>query len=128
MESSFKQLLFANIKAGSVFENPGRGTSTIVKVTPDHITYMRGHSNISVKLGDLATAYARFYGSKCTTTDLKEFNQSVYSSKHNGHSCNCTFLFSVLHHLELSSGIKGSGVRGRPFYVNINSPCPASIL
>lgn len=102
-----------------VFKNPGKGTSTITKVTPEQITYKRGHSYITVKLDVLDAAYKNFYGSTCSTLDLKLFNESVFSSKHNGHSCNCTFFFLILSYLKLSSEIKDRGVKGHPFYVNI---------
>jgi len=119
MKDRFKRLVLENIKAGIVFNNPGGGTSAVIRVTPERITYRRGKSNFSVKLDALATAYARFSSLTCSTNDLKEFDQSVYSSEHNGHGCNCTFLFSLLHYLGLSSEIKGGGVPGRPFYVNV---------
>lgn len=115
MKSNFKQLILASIREGIVFKNPVKGTSIITKVTSEYITYMRGHSNITVKLDDLTAAYVRFSDSTCSTIDLKEFDKSVFSSKHNGHSCNCTFFFSILYYLELSSEVKGRGVRGHLF-------------
>ena len=119
MKDNFKQLILVNIKEGMIFKNPRKGTSTITKVTPEYITYMRGHSYITIKLDVLYTTYKRFSGSICSTLDLKKYDESVFSSKQNGHDCNCTFFFTILCYLKLSSEIKGNGVRGNPFYVNI---------
>lgn len=119
MKGNLKKLILENIKETMVFNNPGKGTSTVTKITQDHITYMRGHSKMTVKLDELEKAYEQFYGSKCSTNDLKQYKPSVFSSKDKGHSCNCTFLFSILQYLHLSSEIKGRGVQGDPFYVII---------
>lgn len=120
MIGSFTDMVTANIKEGMVFDNPGRGTSLVLRVTPESITYVRGQSKIIVKLEDLNDAYRQFAGSICSTLDLKKFRMSVFSSAHNGHGCNCTFFFLLLYYLKLSSEIMGGGVKGNPFYVIIN--------
>ena len=55
-----------------------------------------------------------------STNILKDFKPTVFDSLKNGHSCNTTFLFSILNHVGLlKDGINGSGTKGHPFYVTI---------
>lgn len=100
MKDNFKQQVLAKIKDGMVFKNPGKDVSTIIKVSSEHITYMRGNSHIAVKLDTLYNAYNNFSGFTCSTLDLKKYNESVFSSKHNGHNCNCTSFFSLPYYLK----------------------------
>lgn len=116
---SLVKAIAEDIKVGMIFKNPGGGTSQIVMVTGDKITYKRGNSNISLSLQDIDDAYYKFKSKQCTSSELKNFRKKVFSSKDNGHSCNCTFLFSLLGYLDLCTDIKGKGVRGNPFYVEI---------
>lgn len=119
MKDNFKQLILYNIKKDMVFNNPKKGTTTIIEVTSEYIKYRRKNSDIKVKLNDLDRAYKKFCGYLCSSNDLKDFNKYVFSTKDNGHDCNCTFFFIILQYLKLSTKIKGKGVRGQPFYVYI---------
>jgi hypothetical protein len=106
---------------GTVIDNPGGGTSTIVGFSDRHASYKRGRSTISVAFADLHEAYSHFRGEEVTSTDLREFRPSVFDSaaRPAGHSCNCTFLFRLLEGLRLSGQIDGSGVRGNPYSVRV---------
>ena len=53
-----------NIKEGDVLPNPCSGTSEIIRITDDSITYKRGDSKITIKAGDINSAYERFKGKK----------------------------------------------------------------
>jgi len=57
-----------------------------------------------------------------SSVDLKTDNPSVFDSQARpaGHSCNCTFLFMVLHQMGIASNVHGRGVRGNPFYVDVS--------
>lgn len=106
---------------GKVFQNPGGGTSTVISNTEQAVTYRRGSSNINVKFRDLFTAYSAFKGSSVSSVDLRKLAPSVFDSKGGppGHSCNCTFLFLVLKDIGVVKSIRGSGVRGNPYHVEI---------
>lgn len=107
---------------GTVIENPGGGTSTIMYFTETHVSYKRGRSKIAVGFTDLYEAYDRFRGQEVSSTDLRELWPSVFDSaaRPAGHSCNCTFLFCLLEGLRLSGPISGSGVRGDPYLVKVD--------
>jgi len=121
MESNDLQgLILSSIKKGTVFINPKRGTSTVSTITPDYISYIRGKSRIYLPMYDILQVYDIFSGQRCTTQQLREYNPSVFDSTKNGHSCNCTFLFSLFDALGLAkNGIYGSGKRGDPYYINL---------
>jgi hypothetical protein len=108
---------------GTVIQNPGGGTSTIVGFSGTHISYRRGSSTITVAFDDLYEAYSRFTGREVSSTELRKRWPSVFDStaRPAGHSCNCTFLFRVLEALELSRPIRGAGVRGNPFSVRVKA-------
>lgn len=108
------------LEVGIVFQNPGKGTSTIKAVNEKNIVYMRRKSRLYLKFADIEQAYNTFKGKICTTNNLKEYKPEIFDSKQNGHSCNCTFFFSLLKFLDLIEGdIQGSGRKGSPFYVKI---------
>ncbi|QXM05185.1 hypothetical protein [Crassaminicella indica] len=109
-----------NLEREKEFENPGGGISTIKSITEKSIVYMRGNSRFYLNFSDIEQAYSYFKGKICTTNDLKEYKPQIFDSKHKGHSCNCTFFFLLLKHLDLIEGdIQGSGRRGNPFYIKI---------
>ncbi|EOX3405977.1 hypothetical protein ACPFUG_003152 [Vibrio cholerae] len=115
--STFISLLEKHIFAGFVFSNPGGGTSTICSINEHRVIYKRGNSRMTLQLDDLYFVYKELGDkSKVTTSDLKLQRPTVFDSKKNGHSCNCTFSFLVLNKMGLSSDIGGKGVRGNPFY------------
>ncbi len=118
--ASFKEQVLKRIVPGMVFQNPGGGTSTMVSVSDEALCYKRGHSDIYVKLEDLEDAYNKYRGFMVHTTTLKTYRPDVFSSKHSGHDCNCTFLFQILVYLDLTqNGILGAGTSGDTFHVKI---------
>lgn len=111
------------LPVGTVIDNPGGGTSTIVGFSETHVSYKRGRSKIAVAFADLYKAYYRFRGKEVSSTDLRKLWPTVYDStaRPAGHSCNCTFLFRLLEELQLSGPMSGSGVRGDPYSVKVVS-------
>lgn len=120
-EHEFFNKIRENIKPNDVFPNPGGGMTTIRSITRKNIYYCRGSSTINLPISEFFKAYNYFRGKKCATSDLKKFLPSVFDSKARpaGHSCNCTFFFSLLQRLELCSDCRGRGVAGDPFWVEI---------
>jgi len=107
------------LKVGDVFENPGGGISTIKIITDNKIYYIRGSSTLSLDISAIEGIYDRFKGSICSTSDLKVYNPKIFDSKASGHSCNCTFLFTILKRLGIAGNIMGEGKRNSPFYIDI---------
>jgi len=118
---AFKVKLYALVPAGTVFSNPGGGTSEVLSVSDEAVSYRRGKSKINVSLRDLFDAYWVYRGHSVTSTDLKSFRPAVFDSqsKPAGHSCNCTFLFLLLLQFGVVSDIQGNGVKGCPYVVKI---------
>ena len=109
-----------NLKVGMIFDNPGGGTSEIVSITLDRITYLIKNSKIQIKIDDIVEAYNKFREKEVKTSELKEFKPKVFDSKKSGHSCNCTMLFMILCKLGLTDGeIRGRGVARNPFFIKI---------
>lgn len=119
--ASFKTEVKRVLPRGTILKNPGGGTSTVLSSTDQAVTYRRGSSSINVKFKDLFSAYANFKGGRVSSAELRKFAPSVFDSKGDppGHSCNCTFLFLVLKDIDAVDSINGSGVRGKPYYVEI---------
>jgi len=115
----FDEAIRESLPLGLVLENPGRGSSTIVRCTATHITYLRGKCSICVNIRNLYEAYWRFVGTTVKTSDLKRFAPAVFDSSANGHNCNATFLLMVLKEIGLASAIEGSGRRGDPFFASV---------
>lgn len=118
-KKEFETAIFKSIHEGQVFRNPLRGTSTIVEIDSNRVRYNRGKSIISLTIGDMYKAYAKFAGKDASSSDLRAFNPELYDSKQGGHSCHCSFLFLVLSAMGLATGIQGGGARGDPFWVHI---------
>jgi hypothetical protein len=110
------------VPVGTVFINPGGGTSEILKITEHAMTYRRGHSRMSISFENLFKAYLSFRGKQVSTSDLKLFKPSIFDSQARpaGHSCHGTFLFLLLLHLGFTDKINGHGVRGDPFFIDIS--------
>jgi len=115
----FANAIKSKIPIGAVLANPGGGTSTIISYSEAEIVYRRGNSKIHVSFEVLYKAYSQFKGKKVYTTDLRDFAPETFDSKQNGHSCNSTFLFSILKLLGKVTEIKGEGKANHPFYVTI---------
>jgi hypothetical protein len=117
-KASLQSELLEHIKVGDIFDNPGGGTSVVVSVNNEKIGYVRKNSAMYLTISAFIDTCSFFQGKRCSTSDLKKYNPEVFSSKHNGHDCHCTFLFSLAERLGLLDGsINGSGKRGDPFYV-----------
>ena len=117
----FKTAIEMSIPVDKVFTNPGGGTSTIRAITDEYIRYQRGNAQIRVAIEDLYDAYSHYSGTDVSGSDLRDYNPGVFDSKRKGHDCNRSFLFLVLQQLELCGEILGTGTRGDPFYVHIES-------
>ena len=113
----FHRRMVANLPPGTVLRNLGRGTTTIKGYSAGKVSYVRGKSTIRVAIRDLFSAYSSFRGSRVRARDLRLHAPMVFDSsvRPAGHSCNCTFLFMVLHQLGMASAIEGRGTRADPF-------------
>lgn len=118
----FANRIRSDLPVGSIMDNPGGGTSTIIKQSQSFITYRRGKSSICVSYEALFKAYGAYRGKQVSASDLKVFAPSVFDSaaRPAGHSCNSTFLLLLLRHLGLAGDIQGQGVRGSPFHARIS--------
>lgn len=118
---TFYQAIESRVPPGTVLQNPGGGTSTILSCRAAHVTYLRRNSRIRVSLRDLHAAFMHFAGRRLTSSRLKEFAPNVFDSgvEHPGHSCNCTVLFLLLREIGVVDHIHGGGVRGNPFWVDL---------
>ena len=115
----FKQMIYKSIPIGTVLDNPGGGTSTILSYPSEAVSYRRRNSTMYVSLRDLFDEYITIKGRRMSSNDLKVINPSVFDlqARPAGHSCNCTFLFMVLLKIGVVTHIQGHGVRGDPFFV-----------
>lgn len=113
----FRSRIILSAPVGTVFNNPGGGTSSVVKIDYAKIAYVRGNSRIYIRFSDLFSAYQKFKGMRVTTQYLKELAPEVFDSaaRPAGHSCNCTVVFLLLGKAGLSGVIEGEGRRGNPF-------------
>ena len=118
---TFETQFEAAMPVGTVVNNAGRGTSTVVRYRSGSVTYRRGLSNFSVRLEDLHAAYLAHRGLRVTPSDLKAFKSGVFdsSARPSGHNCHCTFLFRGLQRMRLAGDLTGRGVSGNPFAVEI---------
>jgi hypothetical protein len=90
--AEFALALKSSLPTGSVLNNPGGGTSTIIGYSQSFVTYRRGKSAIRVSYENLFKAYTAFKGRRVSSSDLKQFAPSVFASdaRPAGHSCNAT--------------------------------------
>ena len=112
------------LPAGYRFANPGGGTSRIVRIDRERVTYLRGKSTITVRLSNLYAAYSHYNGRKVSSSDLRKFAPAVFDSQARpaGHSCNCTFFFHLVEKMGLvEGGLRGRGVNGDPFCLRLKS-------
>lgn len=116
----FVDRLRSGSSEGTVLQNPGGGTTTIIWYDDERLCYQRGGSRFYVSLDDLFRAYSTFQGSHVTTRKLKDFAPSVFDSTAGGHNCNATVLLLALNRMGLGSPLWGSGRRGSPFGVTLN--------
>lgn len=118
--SLFTQIFKQALPVGTILPNPGGGTSKILGYGDDSVTYQRGESHIYASLRAFHTACERFWGRRMNSSDLRLYFPSTFDSKRGGHSCNCTFLFTALYRMGLSSEIRGEGKPNSPFYVKLS--------
>lgn len=90
----FKNVILSHLPTKPLC-NPGGGTSKIKNFTDEEIVYIRGKTQIHLKIRKLYDAYEHFQGTFVTTKVLKEFDRS-FDSNASGHNCNCTFGFMLL--------------------------------
>ena len=118
-EQFVSQLINA-VPEGIVFDNPGGGTSTIINVGEDKLSYMSGKSRFYLSYSATFNAFRLFSGMTTTTNDLKQHIPEVFDSKLGGHNCNCTTMFRIFERMGLIDGtVQGSGKKGSPFFVVI---------
>ena len=117
----FVQNIKNSFPPGTVVKNPGGGTSEIVSYPDEKIAYLRGKSRIYASLPDFYRAYEHFRGKHVSSSDLKDYAPEIFdsSARPAGHSCNCTMLMMILHHLGMAGPIQGNGVRGKPYYIQV---------
>lgn len=113
----FQSKIRQAVPVGTVLNNPGGGTSEIIQLSDNKISYLRGSSTISVSFDDLFSAYSHFRGKRVSSSDLRAYAPSIFDSaaRPAGHSCNCTFLLLILVRIDLADSIAGTGVRGDPY-------------
>lgn len=117
---AFVQSLMASLPEGTVMDNPGGGTSTVMWCDGERICYKRGRgSRLYVDLRHLYEGYRQHSGRRMTTNDLKAMNPAVFDTKQNGHNCHCTFLFMALQRMGIVGAIQGAGGAGSPFWVSL---------
>jgi hypothetical protein len=110
--------LKSKITLGKVMDNPEKGTSTIIAYTQNgNICYLRGEHCISIPIIEIYNAYQKYSGKRCSSTDLKALNPSVFGAQ--GHGCNCSFLFMVLREMGLCSEIRRVGNGSSSFGVDV---------
>ncbi len=103
---------------GEVFQNPKKGTSTVTRISDCCIYYIRGKSTIPLPINAYIDVCKKYKGQICCSTDLINYLPNVFSTKHNGHDCNRTFLFLLAEKMQLlEGGIMGKGEPGNAFYV-----------
>ena len=114
----FHARMVKHLPLGTVMDNPGGGETALKRYADGNVSYVRGRSTIRVAIRDLFSAYSHFRGTWVRSRDLRLYAPLVFDSKARpaGHSCNCTFLFMVLHRLGIADPIKGEGKARRPFF------------
>ena len=115
----FKHKIKLAVQVGTIFDNPGKGTSAVTALSDHGISYVRGRSVIHFSFQDIFDAFEYFNWGRVTSNDLKSYRPTVFDSKANDHSCNCTFLFMLLRKIGIVSEISGQGVEGKPYFVDI---------
>jgi len=117
--AEFSESLQMAVPPGTILNNPGKGTSTVISYPDGKVSYKRGGARFYVSIRDLYDAYKHFKGQLVDTSDLKSYAPTIFDSTKNGHSCHCTFLFLSLQRMGIVDEIQGQGVRGSPFSVDI---------
>ena len=118
---TFCTKFFETVTPGTVFQNPGGGTSNVLSVKNGKVRYKRGASTMAVSLQDLFNAYVAFRGRSMSSSELKVLAPAIFDSaaRPAGHSCNATFFFLALQKMAVVTAIHGNGVRGAPYFVEI---------
>ena len=116
----FRANMMSAFPPGTIFNNPGGGKTTIKGYSQGKVSYVRKNSTIRVAIRDLFSAYSNFKGTRVSSRDLRQYAPQVFdsSARPAGHSCNCTFLFTVLSRLAMADPIRGEGRAHYPYYTN----------
>src|SRR5438445_13872502 len=64
---AFKNKIQDMVPLGMVFQNPGGGTSEVLSLSDEAVSYRRGKSRIYVSLLDLFDAYWAYRGSRVSS-------------------------------------------------------------
>jgi len=118
---TFANRLRHSLPEGTVLQNPGKGTTTVLWCDGERLCYQRGKSRFYVHLADLHNAYTAHIGGDMTTNDVKAFAPGIFDSRSGGHGCNATVLMLALREMDLAGEIFGRGQRGKPFGVAVRS-------
>lgn len=105
--------------AGTILNNPKKGTSTVVKYEGDVLIYMRGKTKYRVNLIELAKTYENFKGTTVTTSDLGKYNPNVFGKKGTAHACNRSFFLILMQKIGFTKKISGKGRAGDPFRIQL---------
>lgn len=118
---TFRTEFLKALPPGTIFQNPGGGTSEVLPVRNGKARYKRRNSTMAVPIQFLFDAYSAFRGRNMSTSELKVFAPAVFDSaaRPAGHSCNATFLFLALREMGTVTSIQGKGVAGNPFFVEV---------
>lgn len=121
-EDEFEVRLVKAIAPGIMLSNPGGGVSEVLSIRNGRVSYRRGSSTISISMRSMFEAFSAFRGKRMSGSDLKARWPAIFDSaaRPAGHSCNATFLFLCLEKTKMASAIRGKGVRGNPFFVEID--------
>jgi hypothetical protein len=117
--TAFGQLLCDRLRVGLVMNNPGGGTSTVMRCSDEEVCYRRGDHRFYIATRDLYDAFQRFSGDDVTTNQLKDYKPAIFDTDRNGHNCHCTFFFLALQRMGLAGEIWGRGTAGSSFGVSL---------
>ena len=117
----FQARMINVLPPGTILDNPGGGKTTIRRYSGGKVSYVRGNSTIRVAIRDLFSAYSKFRGRRVSSSDLRQYAPHVFDSNARpaGHSCNCTFLFTVLSRLGIAGPIQGEGRAYKPYFTTL---------
>lgn len=117
----FDAKFLETIPLGIIFQNPKKGVSEVCSNQNGVVSYRRASSKLSISRKSLFDVFTEFQGKRMSSSELKARWPAIFdpSARPAGHSCHVTFLFLVLKKMEICSDIKGKGVRGNSFFVEV---------
>jgi hypothetical protein len=114
----FIQRFQKSLPVGTVLNNPGGGTSTILKYAGTKVCYQRGAASFDFDIRVMHQAVSHFAGRVVSANLLRSFDPEQFSPPH-GHSGHCIFLFTALVQMKLAKGVQGSGAIDDPFAIQM---------